>query len=102
MKNAETKMDKTIASLQTDLAAIRAGRANASVLDKISVEYYGTMTPVAQVGSISSPDPRSLLIQPWDVSILKDIEKAILREKQIKGKTRERKNCLIIKQNPNW
>lgn len=74
----EAKMNKRVDGFSSELKTIRAGRANASVLDKISVEYYGTMTPVAQVGSISSPDPRSLVIQPWDVSILKDIEKAIL------------------------
>ena len=73
----EEKMQKRIAGFEGELKTIRAGRANASVLDKISVEYYGTMTPVAQVGSIASPDPRSLVIQPWDTSILKEIEKAI-------------------------
>ncbi|MDY3929183.1 MAG: ribosome recycling factor [Clostridia bacterium] len=75
----EEKMNKRVEGFNSELKTIRAGRANAQVLDKISVEYYGTMTPVAQVGSISSPDPRSLLIQPWDVSILKEIEKAILK-----------------------
>ena len=74
----EEKMNKRVNGFHSELKTIRAGRANAAVLDKISVEYYGTMTPVAQVGSISSPDPRSLVIQPWDVSILKEIEKAIL------------------------
>lgn len=73
----EEKMKKRIAGLEGELKTIRAGRANASVLDKISVEYYGTQTPIAQVGSIASPDPRSLVIQPWDTSILKEIEKAI-------------------------
>ena len=56
---------------------IRAGRANASVLDKIAIDYYGTMTPIQQVGSISSPEPRMLVIQPWDASVLSEIEKAI-------------------------
>lgn len=74
----EEKMQKRVAGFESELKTIRAGRANASVLDKVSVEYYGTMTPVAQVGSISVPEPRTLLIQPWDVSILKEIEKAIL------------------------
>ena len=74
----EEKMQKRVAGFEGELKTIRAGRANASVLDKISVEYYGTMTPVAQVGSISVPEPRMLLIQPWDASILKEIEKAIL------------------------
>ena len=75
----ETKMNKRVDELNSELKTIRAGRANAQVLDKIAIEYYGTMTPIAQVGSISSPDPRSLLIQPWDVSVLKEIEKAILK-----------------------
>ncbi len=73
----EAKMNKRVDGFQSELKTIRAGRANASVLDKVFVEYYGTMTPVGQVGSISSPEPRSLVIQPWDVSILKEIEKAI-------------------------
>ena len=74
----EEKMKKRVSGFEAELKTIRAGRANAAVLDKVSVEYYGTMTPVAQVGSISVPEPRMLLIQPWDASILKDIEKAIL------------------------
>lgn len=74
----ESKMKKTADVLQTQLAAVRAGRANAAVLDQISVDYYGVPTPIQQVASISVPDPRSLLIQPWDASVLKGIEKAIL------------------------
>ena len=77
-KEFETKMKKTCEALNTQLAGIRAGRANASVLDQIQVEYYGSMSPIQQVASVSSPDPRSLLIQPWDKSLLKGIEKAIL------------------------
>lgn len=73
----ETKMEKRIDGYSGELKTIRAGRANASVLDKIAIDYYGTMTPVNQVGSISSPDPRQLVIQPWDASVLKEIEKAI-------------------------
>ena len=73
----ETKMKKTIEVVKGDFASVRAGRANAGVLDKIQVEYYGTMTPLQQVATISSPDPRSLTIQPWDTSLLKEIEKAI-------------------------
>ena len=73
----EEKMNKRIEGFASELKTIRAGRANATVLDKVAIDYYGTMTPVAQVGSISSPEPRMLLIQPWDVSILKEIEKAI-------------------------
>lgn len=75
----EQKMEKKVASYESELKTIRAGRANAAVLDKVAVEYYGTMTPVAQVGAISSPEPRLLVIQPWDVTLLKDIEKAILK-----------------------
>ncbi|MGN0164256.1 MAG: ribosome recycling factor [Candidatus Ornithomonoglobus sp.] len=73
----ESKMEKRVAGLLSEFKTIRAGRANASVLDKISVEYYGTLTPVNQVGSISSPEPRLLVIQPWDTTLLKAIEKAI-------------------------
>lgn len=73
----QEKMDKSIAALESELKTIRAGRANAAVLDKISVEYYGTMTPIAQVGSISTPEPRTLLISPWDATILNEIDKAI-------------------------
>ena len=71
------KMEKTLEVLASQFGAVRAGRANAKVLDRITVEYYGTDTPIGQVGSISSPDPRSLVIQPWDSSLLKPIEKAI-------------------------
>ncbi len=78
MTNAENKMNKAIAALENDLASIRAGRANPAILDKITVEYYGAQTPLAQVGTISVPEARSLVIQPWDVSVLKEIEKAIL------------------------
>jgi ribosome recycling factor len=70
-------MGKTIEVVKADFASVRAGRANAGVLDRIQVEYYGTPTPIQQVASISSPDPRTLAIQPWDASLLKAIEKAI-------------------------
>lgn len=73
----EEKMKKRVSGFEGELKTIRAGRANASVLDKVSVEYYGSMTPIAQVGSISVPEPRMLVIQPWDASVLKEIEKAI-------------------------
>lgn len=73
----EAKMEKRIDGLMSEFKTIRAGRANASVLDKISVEYYGTMTPVNQVGTISVPEPRMLVIQPWDTTLLNDIVKAI-------------------------
>ena len=73
----EIKMDKRIDGLVGEFKTIRAGRANASVLDKIAIDYYGTMTPIQQVGSISSPEPRMLVIQPWDATVLGEIEKAI-------------------------
>ena len=79
MKNAESKMEKAIAVLQSDLAAIRAGRANPAILDKITVEYYGVATPIQQVGTVAVPEPRTITIQPWDASILGEIEKAILK-----------------------
>ena len=74
----EHKMKKTVEVVISDFGGVRAGRANASVLDKISVEYYGTETPINQVASISAPDPRTLVIQPWDGTLLKAIEKALL------------------------
>ena len=73
----ENKMKKSIDSVAADFAAVRAGRANAAVLDRIMVDYYGTPTPIQQIASIGSPDPRSLVIQPWDASAVKAIEKAI-------------------------
>ena len=74
----ENRMKKSLVFLESQFNAVRAGRANIAVLDQISVSYYGTPTPIQQVGSVSSPDPRTLLIQPWDASILADIERAIL------------------------
>ena len=74
----ESKMVKTLEVLQSQFSSIRAGRANPSVLDQIKVDYYGTPTPINQIASISTPDPRTLLIQPWDASSLKLIEKAII------------------------
>ena len=74
----EEKMKKTIEVMKSDFASVRAGRANAGVLDRIQVDYYNTPTPIQQVAGISTPDPRTLLIQPWDKSLLKAIEKAIL------------------------
>ena len=76
-KEFTRKMEKTLEVLQDDFGAVRAGRANARVLDHITVEYYGVDTPVGQVGTISSPDARTLVIQPWDGTLLKKIEKAI-------------------------
>ncbi|MCI5498434.1 MAG: ribosome recycling factor [Clostridiales bacterium] len=74
----ERKMQKTIDVVASDFAGVRAGRANAAVLDKITVEYYGTETPIHQVASISTPDARTLVIQPWDGTLLKAVEKALL------------------------
>ena len=73
----EENMKKSIEAVMSDLDTVRAGRANASVLNRISVDYYGTPTPIQQIASIGSPDPRTLVITPWDASILKGIEKAI-------------------------
>ncbi len=78
IKHTEEKMNKTIAVLDRDYKSIRAGRANVSVLDRINVDYYGTPTPIQQMAAVSIPEPRILMIQPWDASTLKDIERAIL------------------------
>ena len=77
IKDCETRMNKTLESVKADFASVRAGRANAAVLDHITVDYYGAATPLNQVSAISSPDPRSLVISPWDHSLLRAIEKAI-------------------------
>ncbi len=76
-ETAKTKMGKTIGALQNEYAAIRAGRANPQILDKVTVDYYGTMTPINQLASVSATEARVLTIQPWDKSVLKAIEKAI-------------------------
>ena len=78
IKNTEEKMSKSIDALDREYKSVRAGRANASVLDRVNVDYYGVPTPVQQMAAISVPEPRTLLITPWDKSTLKDIEKAIL------------------------
>lgn len=78
LKEFETRMIKTTEVLASQFGAVRAGRANAAVLDQIEVDYYGVPTPIRQIASISTPDPRTLTIQPWDGSTLKLIEKAIL------------------------
>ena len=77
-KEFTDRMEKTCSVLVESFNSVRAGRANAAVLDKITVEYYGTATPIQQLATISTPDPRTLAIQPWDTSVLKGIEKAIL------------------------
>ena len=76
--NAKVKMEKTKDVLRADLMAIRAGRANPQLLDRITVDYYGTPTPLKNVANISAPEPRVLQINPWDVKMVKDISKAIL------------------------
>ena len=77
IKSADNKMDKTIANIQNDLGTLRAGRANPKILDKITVDYYGTPTALNQVGNISSPEPRLLVIAPWEPKMIGPIEKAI-------------------------
>ena len=77
-KHIEEKMNKTISVLQENFSEVRAGRANPAILNKISVEYYGVSTPINQVAGISVPEARTIVIQPWDASVLKAIEKAIL------------------------
>ena len=76
-KTYEDKMKKSIDSVAADFASVRAGRANAAVLDRIMVDYYGSPTPIQQIAAISSPDARTLLISPWDKTAVKSIEKAI-------------------------
>ena len=78
MKKAESKMTKSVDRLKGEFAAIRAGRANPAVLDKVMVDYYGPPTPVNQMAAVSVSEARILVIQPWDVSTLKAIEKAII------------------------
>jgi ribosome recycling factor len=73
----EDKMKKTLASLESELMTIRAGRANPNILNKITVDYYGTPTPLQQVGNISVPEARMIVIQPWEKSMIKAVEKAI-------------------------
>ena len=77
LNHYEEKMKKTMANLEGELAAIRAGRANPNVLNKIMVDYYGTPTPIQQVGNVSVPEPRMIQIQPWEKAMVKQIEKAI-------------------------
>ncbi|MCY6958265.1 ribosome recycling factor [Clostridium brassicae] len=79
LKNSEEKMEKTVTLLKKELGSMKAGKANPSMLDRISVDYYGTETPINQLANVSSPEPRVLLIQPWDKNSIKNIEKAILQ-----------------------
>ena len=75
----DSKMKKTISAFEGNIDTVRVGRASAAVLNKVTVDYYGVATPIAQIGNISTPDPKTLVIQPWDASIIKEIEKAILK-----------------------
>lgn len=77
LKNADERMGKSIKVLRDDLGGIRAGRANPKVLDRILVDYYGTMTPINQLANVSTPEPRLLVIAPWDANTISEIEKAI-------------------------
>ncbi len=77
-KSIEEKMEKSINVFAENLAAVRAGRANPAILNKVKVDYYGVETPISQVAGISVPEARLIVVQPWDASILKEIEKAIL------------------------
>jgi ribosome recycling factor len=79
LKAAEEKMKGVINATKRDFASVRTGRANAAILDRVQVNYYGTPTPLNQIASISIPEPRLITIQPWDRSVLKEIEKAILQ-----------------------
>lgn len=74
----QEKMEKTISNFSERLSEIRAGRANPAILNKVKIDYYGTPTPINQMAGISVPEARLIVIQPWDISVLKDIEKAIL------------------------
>ena len=78
LENLEERMLKSISVFEENLSEIRAGRANPAILNKINIEYYGVLTPINQVAGISVPEARTIVIQPWDVSVLKEIEKAIL------------------------
>jgi len=78
-KDAETRMEKAIKTFKEDLATLRAGRATPALVEKIKVDYYGVMTPLNQMANISAPEPRLLVIQPWDVNTLNEIERAILK-----------------------
>ena len=74
----ENKMEKTLENLEEEFAGIRAGRANPHVLDKLRVDYYGTPSPIQSVANVSVPEPRMIQIQPWEASMVKEIEKAIM------------------------
>lgn len=79
IKNAEEKMTKTVSVLNSELSTMKAGRANPTMLDRIQVDYYGSPCPLSQVANVSAPEPRMLMITPWEKSLVKEIEKAILK-----------------------
>src|SRR4030043_1358152 len=79
VKEVEAKMDKTLSALKTDLNKVRTGRASPALFDDIRIDYYGTSTPLHQVATLAIPEPRLITIQPWDASIIGEIEKAILK-----------------------
>lgn len=77
--DTESRMTKALSALKTEFNTVRAGRANPALLDRLSVDYYGTPTPVKQMANISAPEPRLLVIQPWDKSVIPEVEKAIMK-----------------------
>ena len=79
VKEAEAKMEKTLSTLKTDLNKVRTGRASLALFDDIRIDYYGTPTPLNQMATLAVPEPRLITIQPWDTSIIGEIEKAILK-----------------------
>lgn len=96
MKNFNQKMDKTITVLKDDLNTVRAGRANAAILDKVTVDYYGTPTPLRSIASVSVPDPRTLLITPFDPSSIAGIDKAIQEANLGMNPSTDGKNIRLI------
>ena len=78
LKQYEEKMEKSVENLRSEYASIRAGRANPHILDKLRVDYYGTPSPLQQVANITVPEARTIIIQPWEASLIKEIEKAII------------------------
>src|SRR5512136_1262200 len=79
VKEVEAKMEKTLSSLKADLNKVRTGRASLALFDDIRVDYYGTQTPLNQLATLSVPEPRLITIQPWDATVIKEIEKAIMK-----------------------
>ena len=79
INDASVRMDKAIGSTRANLSTIRTGRASVGLLDRISVDYYGTPTPINQIASVNAPEARLLVVQPWDKAVLNDIEKAIMK-----------------------